>query len=258
MKQFWKKSPDQLTTTLAQLQLRAAALADKRAAAEAALDATTEARQSHRLAGDLTDERLDSKLQSNVDLCRSKLTGLDADIAALQAKITDTEQQLASERAAVERTAASEALARDLAAVEKQLPTYLNAARQFARALDELHFHFESGQMSSFVTNQATQVELASAFVFNELRGMVTGIADGTAPIPAEKPVDAPITVEPVPPVVSAEVPVTYSPIRASSPTFRGAVERSEKLDRALAEAGFRVVDRSAENRTISVSIPRF
>jgi hypothetical protein len=33
-------------------------------------------------------DKLDAKLQTDVDICRSKLTGLNADIAALQAKIT--------------------------------------------------------------------------------------------------------------------------------------------------------------------------
>jgi hypothetical protein len=203
MKQFWKKSPDQLTTTLAQLRLRADALADKRAAAEAALAAATEARQSHRLDGDLTDEKLDAKLQANVDLCQSKLAGLDADLAALQAKIADTEQQLAAEHAAAERKAASEKLARDLDAVEKALPTFLEGGRRFVSALEGLRHHFEATQMGAFTTNVMAQIETAAAFSLVELRGMVNAIANGYAPIPPKpQPAEAVLAPEPAPPTM--------------------------------------------------------
>jgi len=199
MRQFWKKSPDQLTTTLAQFRLRADALADKRGIAEAALTAATEARQSHRLDGDLTDEKLDAKLQNNVDLCQSKLAGLDADLATLQAKIADAEQQLAAE-AAAERKAASEALARNLDAVEKALPVYLDAARGLAVSLEAVHFHYEATELSRFINNGASQAEIAAAFSLQELRSLVNAIATGSMPIPAPKPEAAPIAApEPAP-----------------------------------------------------------
>ncbi len=183
MKLFGKKSPmEKLGTTLAQLQLRAAALADKRAIA-----AATAARQSHRLEGDLADEKLDAKLQNEVDLCLSKLTGLDADIATLQAKVTETERQLATERTAAERKAASEKLARDLDAAEEALPNCLEASRHLVNALEELHHNFEATQMATFLASALSQVEIAAAFSLTELRGTVRGIADGTMPIPAAK-----------------------------------------------------------------------
>ncbi len=201
MKLFGKKSTmEKLGTTLAQLQLRAAALADKRAIADAALAAATAARQSHRLEGDLADERLDAKLQNDVDLCLSKLTGLDADIATLQAKVTETERQLAAERTAAERKAASEKLARDLDAAEETLPNCLEAGRRFVHVLEELHHNFEGMQMATFLASALSQVEIASAFMLTELRGTVHGIAEGTMPIPAAKPVPVPVTTaEPTP-----------------------------------------------------------
>jgi len=197
-----KTSEDHLKTTLAQLQLRAAALTDKRAVAEAALDAATKARQAHRHDGDLADEKLDAKLQTNVDLCQSRLAGLDADLAALQAKIADTEQQLADERGAAERKAASDRLALDLGAVEKALPVYLDAARQFAASLEAFHFHYEATELSRFIGNCASQAEIAAAFSLQELRGMMNAIATGSGPIPAAKPEAAPIAApEPAPEV---------------------------------------------------------
>jgi hypothetical protein len=199
MKLFGKKSTmEKLGTTLAQLQLRAAALADKRAIADAALAAATAARQSHRLEGDLADEKLDAKLQNDVDLCLSKLTGLDADIATLQAKVTETEQQLAAERNAAQRKTAAEKLAHDLDLVEKTLPNCLEAGRRFVSALEELHHNFEATQMATFLASALSQVEIAAAFTLTELRGTVRGIADGTMLIPAAKPVSVPVTtVEP-------------------------------------------------------------
>lgn len=189
-----------LETSLRQLELRAAQLADRRALADAALAAATTARQAFRLEGDLLDEKLDAKLQNDVDVCLSKLTGLDTDIAALQAKITETEQRLDAERTAAERKAASEKLSRDLDAVEQALPGFLEAGRVFTGALEELHHSFEMQQMLAFVTNMMSQVEIASAFSLTELRGTVSRIATGDAPMPAPKPVAPPVVVaEPAP-----------------------------------------------------------
>ena len=206
MKLFEKKSStDRLKTTLAQLQPRAVALADKRAIAEAALGEATAARQAHRLDGDLTDEKLDVRLQANVDLCRSKLTGLDADIATLQTKITEAEQQLADEQATASRRAASEKLRRDLDIVEATtLPNLLKSAREFAASLEAFHFHYEATELSRFIGNCASQAEIAAAFSLQELRGMTKQIANGSAPIPAPKPEAAPIAVpEPTPPTTA-------------------------------------------------------
>lgn len=115
-------------------------------------------------------------------------------------KIADDEQKLAAERAAAERKAASEQLARDLDAVERALPNYLAASRRFADALEKLHFH-ESGAMALFIGNTATQVEVAAGFALVQLRGMVRAMQDGVAPIPAAKPVATSIAMtEPSPP----------------------------------------------------------
>jgi hypothetical protein len=122
----------------------------------------------------------------------------------LQKQIADTEQQIAAERSPVARKVASEKLARDLDAIEEALPIYLDAARQFTKALDEPHHHFEATQMSAFVSNGLTQVEVASAFTLAELRGTVNAIADGSSQIPPAKEVPAPVVaVEPPPPTMT-------------------------------------------------------
>jgi hypothetical protein len=50
--------------------------------------------------------------------------------------------------------------------------------------LQALHFHYEAGEMSRFVSNTTAQVEVAAGFTLAELRGAVNAIADSFAPIP--------------------------------------------------------------------------
>ena len=156
---FRKKSHMQkLETTLAQLQLRAAALSDKRTAAQAALAEAITARDRHLVEGDIADEATSDKLQAKVDHYNSTVTGYEAALGTLQKQIADTEQQIAAERSAAERKAASEKLARDLDAIEKALPIYLNAARQLADAVERVaHFHYEANELGGVARNWAAQ-----------------------------------------------------------------------------------------------------
>jgi hypothetical protein len=199
---FTKRSPmEKLQKFLAEQRSRAAALTAKRTAAETALAEATAARQKHMFTGDLTDDQTSEKLQVKVDSCTSRLAGLDAALAALQVQIADIEQKLADERAAVERAKAAEKLENDLDEIERALPDYLAGARRFADALELIHFpHYESREMAVFVRNGQAQVEIAAAMALQELRGMVTAIRDGAAPIPAPKPSIEPVAViEPAP-----------------------------------------------------------
>ena len=132
---FRKKSHMQkLETTLAQLQLRATTLADKRTAAQAALAEAITARDRHLVEGDIADEATSDKLQAKVDHYNSTVAGYDAALGTLQKQIADAEQQIVAKRSAAARKAASEKLARDLDAIGKALPIYLDAARRFTKA----------------------------------------------------------------------------------------------------------------------------
>jgi hypothetical protein len=195
---------ERLEYELATLRSRAATLRSRHAAAEDAfLDADAKL-QRHLLEADLDDDKVRTKLEAAVAACALTRDNFAKALTAQQAKVADAEQRLAAERAAVERNQASRKLAADLDAVEKALPIYLDAARKFTKALDELHHHFEATQMSAFVTNGLTQVEVASAFTLSELRATVRAVADGSAPIPAAKPVEAPVVVaEPPPPTMT-------------------------------------------------------
>jgi hypothetical protein len=198
---FLRKSPmEKLDAELAALRARAETLHSRHAAAEAAfVDAETKL-QRHLLEADLDDDKVRAKLEVAVAACALTRDNFAKALAAQQVKVADAEQRQAAERAAVERKAASEKLARDLDAVERTLPSYLDAARAFTKALDELHHHFESSQMSAFISNAASQVEVAGAFALQELRANVRAIADGTMPMPPAKEVPAPVVVpEPAP-----------------------------------------------------------
>jgi len=199
---FKKRSPmEKLQKFLAEQRERAAALSAKRTAAETALAEATTARQKHMFTGDLADDQTSEKLQVKVDSCASRLAGLDSALGALQVQIADIEQKLAAEREAVERAKAAEKLEHDLDEIERALPDYLAGARRFADALELIHFpHYESREMAGFVRSGQAQVEIAAALALQELRGMVTAIRDGAAPIPAPKPSIEPAAVtEPAP-----------------------------------------------------------
>lgn len=193
---------EKLEHELVGLRARAAALHSRHKAAEAASVDAEAKLQQHLLEADLdADEKARNKLEATVAACALTRDNFAKAIAAQQAKIVEIEDNITAERAAVERKAASDKLARDLDAVERALPDHLSAAQRLVDALEKLHFHFESGAMARFVSNTTTQVEVAAGFALAELRGMVGPIREGAAPIPAAKPADTPIAAaEPAPP----------------------------------------------------------
>jgi hypothetical protein len=159
---------------------RGETLSARHAAAEAAFSDAKANLQRHHLEADLdADDKAHAKLEATLAACALTRDGYTDALAEVQTTITNAEQKLAAERAAVERKAASEKLARDLDAVERVLPEYHDASRRFVAALEELHHHFEATQMATFVGNITAQVEVAASFTLAELRAPVTGIADG-------------------------------------------------------------------------------
>lgn len=298
---------------LASLRARAETLNSRHAAAEAEFFDAKSKLQRHHLEADLNaDDKARTKLETTVAACAVTRDGYADALAEVQTKIADTEQKLAAERSAVERKAASEKLARDLDAVERALPDYLAAGKRFADALENVHFHHESGAMARFVGNCATQVEVAAGFALIELRGMVDAIHNGVASIPAATPVSASVPVpEPSPPTQpifmmksakyrdhdgrarfvgqfeDADMPVATAqralrlrvavpvsdPRRAQLRGSRGgdfnpkaadvidldAIEEQKPVAHVPVSraANFTVIDRSAENRTILIDVPR-
>lgn len=224
---------EQFEAELSALRARAGSLSSRLAAAEAAFGDAKAKLQRHHLEADLdADDRARVKLEATVAACALTRDGYIDALGEVQLKIATAAQKLAAERAAAERNAASEKLARELDAVERALPEYLSAGRGLASALEAIHHNFEAAQMATFIHNGHAQIEVAAAFVVQELRNMVSAIRDGVAPIPAAKPQATfrqPVP-EPVPHIEPDPVP---------------------------REAAFTVIDRSAEKRTILIEAPR-
>jgi hypothetical protein len=192
---------EKLETELGSLRARADALSKRHLAAELAFVDADEKMQAHLLTADLDgDEKARTKLEAAVAACALSRDNFAKALAVQQAKIAEVEQKLAGERAAAERKVASEKLARDLDGFEQALPVFLEAARRLVGAAEPIHFNFEMTQLAAFLSSTSSQAEVAAAFSLQELRGMVTAIAGGAAPIPPKKPEPVPVAVpEPVP-----------------------------------------------------------
>jgi len=93
------------------------------------------------------------------------------------------------------------------------------SSRRFVDAFGKIgHWHFESGELSRFVSNCVSQSEIAAAFSLQELRGIARGIAEGSAPVPPKPQQPAPVAVEPPPP--------TQQVFMIKSAKYRGGDER--------------------------------
>lgn len=173
------------------------------AAAEKAFTDAEAKLQRHLIEGDIdADDRVRAKLETAVASCGVTRDGYAKALATQETKVADVEQKLATEAAAAARRAASEKMTSDLDQFAKALAVYSDAARGLTAALEPFeHWHYESGQMSRFAANAASQIEVAAGFATNDLRNTATAIANNTAPIPADRPVPEPIaTIEPPPP----------------------------------------------------------
>jgi hypothetical protein len=182
--------------TTQQLRSRAAELSKKLKTADAAHTAALAARQKHFVSGDIADDKVTGKLQSDVDGCASLLTGLrvafdglDSDIEALEAKIAAEEQAIACANAA-------DKLATQVASIETVLPNWLEQCRELSSALSVIgHWHFDAGAMARFVENAKNEIEMAAAVTVTELKTMPAAIRDGRQPIPRDEGQAAPLPV---------------------------------------------------------------
>ena len=205
MKIFKRKTMiEKLEADLAALRARAESLSSRHTAADTAFLEAKSKLQRYHLEADLdADDKARAKMEAAVAACAVTHDGYADALGEVQAKIADTEQKIATERALVQRKAASEKLARDLDEVERVLPDYLGVARRFVGALEAIHFHYEANEMARFVGNTTTQVEVAAGFAVAELRAMAASILMGAAPIPSPKPKPEPVAViEPPPPTM--------------------------------------------------------
>ena len=191
-----------IQSELAALNARSKLLIGKRAAAQSTLDSAVEARQKALLTGDLDDTKAALALQTKVDTSTSALAGFDAAIKAQDALIADTEARLAAERLDADRKAASDALAAQVAAIDKLLVPWLEASHDLASAFEAIDWRFESTQMGGFIRNAAGEIENAAAMTASDLHHSIKAIRDGGQAIPRAP--DAVAVVVPVPPIAVA------------------------------------------------------
>jgi hypothetical protein len=183
---FKRSTAQKLEKSLADLRERETALALKRSNAQTLFDEAVSERQSFLLSGDLADDARVVKLQSRVDSCASQIAGIDAALGALAQQIDDIERTLLAEREQIERQAASERLSREVAEAEAALPQWLESSRKLHSALMQISVRsFELDQASSFLLNTCVaQLEIALGISLAEMRGTVSSIKAGTAPLP--------------------------------------------------------------------------
>jgi hypothetical protein len=179
-----KTAMQTLQAELSALTARAKLLTNKRTDAQGMLDAALEARQKMLLTGDIEDTRATQACQAKVDTATSAVAGFDAAIAALSESVDKTETQLNAERLSVERKAAADAIAINVATVERLVPAWLTSSREIVTAFAALNHTFEAGQIGGFIANAASEVEVATSVVFVELRNLPQRVAAGDSPIP--------------------------------------------------------------------------
>ncbi|MBR0867489.1 hypothetical protein [Bradyrhizobium diazoefficiens] len=188
MKNPFRKTPiQQLETTIASLTKRGEQLSAERIMAQDALGNSVKARQHALLSGDLDDHHALDKLQAAVVAATSDLAGIDDALAVLVQHKAEAEHQIAAERERIKRAASADKLAKEVAAIEAALPSYLARSREFVDALSKIgHWHFESGQIAGFIQNTMGQVEVAANFAFAELKAMPIAIREGRQAMPGE------------------------------------------------------------------------
>ncbi|QIG96783.1 hypothetical protein [Bradyrhizobium sp. 6(2017)] len=224
----------QLEIVIAPFAKRGEQLAIKRVAAQAAADKAIKARQHALLSADLDDQRALDRVQSAAATASLDLAAIDDAIAVLAQQKAEAERQFAAERDRIERAAAAEKLTNQVDAIKAALPGYLEHSRVLADALSEISpWHFESDQIANFVQNTTAQVEVAANFAVAELAAMPEAVREGRQAIPGE-PGPVPV-IEPSEPAIAAQI----------------------EPDPVLRAAGFTVIDRSAEARSIEIEVPR-
>jgi hypothetical protein len=188
MNLFKRKSQmDKFTSELATLHARAEQLSKRHATADAAFRDAKAKLQDHLLEADIdADDRPRVKLEALVASCALTRDNYAEALATQGAKICELEAKIATERARVERVAASEKLSNDLDAVEQALPDFFEAARRFAEAMDRVHHHYETVQIAAFLRNTTSQIEVAHAFSVQELRSQVNAVPRRSVRDPAE------------------------------------------------------------------------
>jgi hypothetical protein len=205
MKLFRKATTVQkLEHHIAQLAKQAERLANRRVAAQQALDNAVKARQEVLLAvNDIDDARL-AKLQAAVSDASSLLQGIDDAVALLAREKSEAERELVAERDRAERAKVSEEMNAAVSDIEARIVPMLSGMRELGKALTAIdHLSFEVGQLGQYLSSVSGEAEVALAFVVPDVRRMADAVKDGSAAIPRRPKAVEPVPAEPVPPTMT-------------------------------------------------------
>ena len=218
---------------IAHLTERGEQLTAMRIKAQGTLDDAVAAQQNRLVSGDIDDQRGLDKLRDAVVSAKTDLSSIDDALALLARQKSEAETNLAAERERADRIRASGEIDTATDAIENRIEPTLSVLRELGDALIAIdHLSYEAGQLGRYLLGAGSETELALAFVLPELRRLVHAVKDGNAAIPRRPQAPEPIAVEPARAANIATVESDPHP-------------------------NFIVLDRSSENRTLQIEVPR-
>jgi hypothetical protein len=178
---------------------RAKALDTKCTEAQTKLDRAIEARDRHKLEGDLENVQAEEKLQDAVNSATSALSGFAGPMASLAKSIADIEKKIDDEQNDANKKRAAETVIARKNIIEKKTGPWLSQTRDYASAFAEVgSSDFESAQIAGYLRNCASEIEAAAEMAIGNLQSFAAGILSGQHPIPrapGAAPVKAPAPV---------------------------------------------------------------
>jgi hypothetical protein len=234
MKNIFRKRPmQQLEATVATLAKRGDQLVALRTKAQDTLDHAIAAQQDRLLSGDIDDQRGLDKLRDAVVSAKTELSSIEDALAVLAQQKSEAEAKLATELERAERVKASGDIDTATDAIEARVETSLPVMRELGDALVAIDYlSYEAGQLGRYLLRAGNETELALAFVMPELRRLAQAVKEGHTAIPRSPQAPEPIAVERTPAESIAMGEIDPHP-------------------------NFIVLDRSAENRTLQIEVPR-
>ena len=182
------------------LKERHSRLVARRDAAHTVFKKADAAWRSQLLDADDTDNKTTAVLRQKLNDAEAELKGLDELIAEQARRVADAERALADEATKAACKAASEALAADVAKMERQLAPWLASTRSLASELEKYStFRFEAGGIARFLNNAAAEIEIALGLTIPDFKSAIAAVAEGRESAPAA-PTPVRKIVQPTPP----------------------------------------------------------
>jgi hypothetical protein len=196
-----RKTPMEKLTAERSKQMARAKLLDRdRTTAQIAYDRAVEARDLNMLDGDLGNEVVKKKLKDAVINAKTDLDGFARPLATLAESIAKLDTEIHAEQIAADRKQAADKLTMQTDLIAKQIGPWLALTRELAASTAAVGAAvFESGQVSGYLRNAASEIEAAVTVSLDNLRSAAAGIVSGKFGIPQEPGVTQPAKPTPTP-----------------------------------------------------------